>query len=618
MSGRIRNVTPKPGFVWDGRSVVPARVGDGLANILTGRGTSVDRQTYGFWNFVQMLPEQIVAAYRSNWLHRKIVDIPAQDMTRAGRDWDATDDEIQTIEAEEKRLGYWRKIHSALWLGRLGGGAILIGMKDRRPDLELPKIVNVGDLEYLAVLSRWQLSSGPMVLDPASPNVLQPSYFQLSGAGQPVRIHPSRVVVFPGLPVPMMGHTMQDDAYWGDSVIQAVDEAVKQATQASAGFASLIDEAKIDVYRFSQLVQQLSQPGGDAKVMQRVELTNTGKSIHRAVVLDAEDEWEQRQLAWAGIRDVIITYDARVAGAADIPATRLFGKAPDGQNSTGESDLINYYQGITSRQEADLRPQIERLDAVVLASAGVKSTDLTWKFSPVRELTKQQEAEIENKEADSAVKYANSGLIPESALAKATQNRMIESGRWPGLQDAIDEAEAAGEALPEDDPSEIVPVAPPGQRQADRRFADATPRTLYVSRKVVNVSDLASWARSQGLPDLQDDLHVTITYSRQALDWMKVEPDWNEEKDGELTIAPGGVRIVEPLGDRTAVLLFTSSRLSWRHEQIIRAGASHDYADYQPHISLTGDLVDLSSVEPYRGRIVLGPEIFEEVRSGDA
>jgi hypothetical protein len=92
---------------------------------------------------------------------------------------------------------------------------------------------------------------------------------------------------------------------------------------------------------------------------------------------------------------------------------------------------------------------------------------------------------------------------------------------------------------------------------------------------------------------------------------MKIDGDWNSTDRGEVTVAPGGVRIVEPLGGMTAVLLFTSSTLTWRHEQIIRAGATSDYPDYQPHISLTKSPVDLAGIVPYRGKIVLGPEIFE-------
>jgi hypothetical protein len=414
------------------------------------------------------------------------------------------------------------------------------------------------------------------------------------------------------------------------SVVEACDEAVQHATTACAGFAALIDEAKIDVYRFAGLADTLSQDTGgstegEKKILTRVDLTNQAKSIHRAVILDKEDEWDQRQLTLAGVREVIITFDGRVAGAAGMPATKLFGKAPDGMNATGEGDDKNYFQQIGSMQETDLRPGMERIDAVMLPSAGVKAA-LTWNFSPLRVLTEQEAAEIENKEADTASKYANAGLIPESALAKSVQNRLIESQRWPGLQHAIEEAEAAGEELPED-PADlgVVSIGKPagaqvtsgsGNRVEGRRRAanDAQPRTLYVSRPVVNVAEIKAWAKAQGLPPVHDDLHVTLIYSRAPLDWIKAgnASEWGE-KDGKLTIPPGGPRAVEPLGDQTAVILFASSELCWRHKSIVEAGAAHDYDDFQPHISLTAEPVELSNVEPYRGRIVLGPEIFEEI-----
>ena len=612
---------------------------DGLANIMTGRGTSVDRAAHNIWVNQYWTGDTILAAFRSSWLHRKIATIPAQDMTRAGRDWDADDKEIAAIEAEEKRLGYWAKVREAKLLGNLGGGAILIGLGDD-PALPLPTTIRPGQVQYLTVLSRYELKLGDMDMDPRSLFFRQPSKFMLTGGGKQVDIHPSRIVCFHGLPLPAISpSTSWEDRFWGDSVVQVVDEAVAQATTAATGFASLIDEAKIDIFKFSQMAETLAGDNGEAKLMKRVQLTQQGKSVHRAVILDKDDDWEQRQIAWSGMRDVIITYDGRVAGAADIPATRLFGKAPDGMNATGDGDMANYHQSIGARQEMELRPAMEALDAVVLPSAGVK-TDLSWKFSTLTVLTEQQEAEIEAKESESITKIVATGLIPESALSKSYQGRLIESQRWPDLKDLIEEAEAAGEELPGDpadlgivpipgtlnggkevDPNlagegGVVPKSPARRAANDARFSDATPRTLYVSRPVVNVGDLKAWAKKQGLPELQDDLHVTLIYSRQPLDWMKVDAeDWNQKDDGSIEIPPGGVRIVEPLGDRSAVLLFTSSRLSWRHEQIVRAGAEHGFPDYQPHISLTGEAVDLAGVEPYRGKIVLGPEIFEEVRS---
>ena len=615
------------------------RLWDGLANVLTGRGTTVDRSRHNFWTGVRMVPEQIEAAYLGSWLTRKIVDVVAQDMTRAGRDWDAEDDEITKIEAEEKRLGLWAKVYEALTLGRLGGGAILIGLGDD-PSQPLPRNIRPQQIQYLTVLSRWQLSIGDMEMDPALPTFGQPKYFGLSGSARGIDIHPSRVVCFKGLPVPAIRVATWEERFWGMSVVEAVDEAVQHATTACAGFASLIDEAKIDVFRFDKMAETLGLPNGEATIVKRVELTNTGKSVHRAVILDKEDEWEQRQLTLAGVRDVIITYDARVAGAADIPATRLFGKAPDGMNATGEGDLANYFQSIGAKQDMQLRPALQQIDAVMLPSAGV-NPDLPWTFSTLMVLTEQQQAEIEAKEADTITKIAAVALMPESALAKTVQNRLIESGRWPGLKKLIEEAEKAGEGLPDGGDESELGIVPLGQEGGDqglsagagggsgsgstaRRAAndaaawltDATPRPLYVQRKLLNAADLITWAKDNGFTSTlaADDMHVTVLYSRSPVDPMKMGESWSGDDQGRIRVKPGGPRAIERFGENAVVLLFASWELESRHRSMVEAGGSHDFDEYHPHVTLSYEVpadVDLAAIKPYAGALEFGPELFE-------
>lgn len=610
------------------------RLWDGLANVLTGRGTTVDRSAHNFWMRRFTTPEQIESAYLGSWLHRKIVDIPAQDMTRAGRDWDATDDQISAIEKEEKRLGYWPKLYEALTLGRLGGGAILIGLGDD-PTKPLPTTIRPGQIRYLSVLSRWQLSLGEMETDPESDNFGQPRYFRLSGTGRQVDIHPSRVAVFKGLPIPAIRMTSWEDNFWGMSVVEACDEAVQQATTACAGFSALIDEAKIDVFRFNGTVEQLDKPDGEAKLMKRVELTNTGKSVHRAVILDKEDEWEQRQLSLAGVRDVIITFDGRTAGAADMPAVRLFGKSPDGMNATGESDLANYFQGVGAKQDMQLRPPMQQIDAVMLPSAGVPA-DLPWTFSTLMVLTEQQAAEIELKEAQALEKIVGLAMVQESAMAKTIQNRLIESGRWPGLKKAIEEAEAAGKELPEGDETElgIVPVGSEGGDLTSARngglgsraasgavndaatwLSDATPRPLYVQRKLLNAADLIAWAKDNGFATTlpASDMHVTVLYSRSPVDPMKMGRDWREDEKGQIIVRPGGPRVIEKLGDNAVVLRFACPDLDWRHKDMIEAGGSHDWPEYAPHVTISytaPEGVNIDALKPFNGTLRFGPEEF--------
>jgi hypothetical protein len=178
------------------------------------------------------------------------------------------------------------------------------------------------------------------------------------------------------------------------------------------------------------------------------------------------------------------------------------------------------------------------------------------------------------------------------------------------MEAAVDEYGAEPE---EPEPEPVVETNPVNEKLP--KVTDARPRTLYVRRDVLNAGDIVRWAKGQGFVDTlpADDMHVTIAFSRTAVDWMKVEPTWSGDEGGTLTIKPGGARLVERLGEAT-VLLFNASELSWRHESIKRAGASWDFPEYQPHVMITYDPpADLESIEPYRGEIKLGPEVFEEV-----
>ncbi len=58
--------------------------------------------------------------------------------------------------------------------------------------------------------------------------------------------------------------------------------------------------------------------------------------------------------------------------------------------------------------------------------------------------------------------------------------------------------------------------------------------------------------------------------------------------------------------------MFASNDITWRHESMMQSGASWDFDEFTPHITITlGEVPE--DVEPYQGPIVLGPEIFEEI-----
>ncbi len=79
-------------------------------------------------------------------------------------------------------------------------------------------------------------------------------------------------------------------------------------------------------------------------------------------------------------------------------------------------------------------------------------------------------------------------------------------------------------------------------------------------------------------------------------------------------------RTISVLGTRPAVVLrFESAPLAARHRYFLDHGASWDYDEYHPHITIKYQVpegMDLSKIEPYTGRIVLGPEQFQELETG--
>ena len=98
---------------------------------------------------------------------------------------------------------------------------------------------------------------------------------------------------------------------------------------------------------------------------------------------------------FGGLSDIYRECMLDMAGAAEIPATKLFGRSPDGMNATGESDLQNYYDMISSLQERMLRPALDKLLPVMAISCwGMVPEDLRIVFEPVRTMSTKEQMEI--------------------------------------------------------------------------------------------------------------------------------------------------------------------------------------------------------------------------------
>src|SRR5262245_34063753 len=105
------------------------RYRDNLVNFMSGLGVpGRDKAASGSSAFLYtpLSQMEVEGAYRSNWLARKLIDIPASDATRAWRAWQCDTNDIEKIEDVEETLHIKTVLRNGLAMARLYGGAALV------------------------------------------------------------------------------------------------------------------------------------------------------------------------------------------------------------------------------------------------------------------------------------------------------------------------------------------------------------------------------------------------------------------------------------------------------------------------------------------------------------
>ncbi|MEY4839012.1 MAG: hypothetical protein RLZZ475_2871, partial [Pseudomonadota bacterium] len=324
------------------------RLWDGLRNSLTGQGTGRDPRAASAYVAVRPMTQQEVhAAYSSSGLMRKIIRIPALDMIREWRCWEMEREEIEAIEAEEKRLGLRQKVLAVETLRALGGGALVLGLPGE-PSQPAPATVGKGGLAFVNVVSRWQLTFTTLDDNAASPTFGEPTEWLMALAGgQQVRLHPSRVIPFradTSASMVQTGLANSADAFWGESTVQQVLDAVQDCDTARASFAALLHKAKLTRIGIPNLTDLVSTAQGEAALSARLGTMALAESMYNAAIYDKGDgngnpgeQIDDVTYSFAGAKDILSAYGEFVAAISDIPATRLLGRAPEGMNSSGDS-----------------------------------------------------------------------------------------------------------------------------------------------------------------------------------------------------------------------------------------------------------------------------------------
>lgn len=428
-----------------------AAAADGLQNVVSGLGTDRDKRSFSVWARPRVLTrDELENMYRGSYLAKRIVNSVADDMTSSGwhYEFDEESEEAkQAIERAEKKFAIPAKVNEALRWGRLyGGSAIVIGtgdVKDLAKPID-PEKVTPGSLRFLHVMDRWRIApTGAINKDLGSPWFGLPDSYVLAESS--VQVHCSRVIRFDGEKLPYFPWVA--NAYWHDSVLQHVLDALMNNDTASQGIASMMFEANVDVISGVGIAELLARKDGEAILTKRFQLASLMKSFNKTLILDKDESYEKKSNTFSGLDAVLASFRVEVCGAADIPMTRLFGQSPGGLNATGDGDLQNYYKMIASKQDSDLRPQLEYLYGIVGRSEEFFDEDMNLVFDPLWEMSEKDKAAVENQRAQRDQIYIGESVIPPHVAAMDLKER----GTYRNLtDDDIDAVKELNEPMDEE------------------------------------------------------------------------------------------------------------------------------------------------------------------------
>ena len=389
---------------------------DGFVNVLKGLGGKKDATMYA--DFISGTPITSILAenlYTYSWLCAKLINLKVEDATKNWRTLQV--EKIEQQKELEKYYTQWgvkdKLIQAAKW-GRLYGGAVIIAIfynEDPTEPLDFDKI-SPDSLLNLAVLDKNNVFPEQIEYSVLSPNYAMPKYYTVVRDGQ--RIHHSRVLRFDGIISTF--NKWEENNYWGLSVLTTLFDPIASAEEASSLIRNLLYEAKVDVYKIAGL-NQLATSGkeGEQATKKRLELVQEGKSLLNAVVLDSEDDYSQKTANFANLAEIDDRFGYKVCGAGDTPFTRVYGRSPAGLNATGDSDLINYYDGVQAYQINELTLKLNWLDKILLANQGFKE-NFEWKWNPIKQLTETEKSNLEKQNSDRDKTYWDMGILEEKDI----------------------------------------------------------------------------------------------------------------------------------------------------------------------------------------------------------
>ena len=482
-----------------------ARLGFETPNIMEGTQYTLQRLTRDF--------NMLNALYRENWIIRRIIDTIPSDMLKNGFTitTELGPELLKRFDRELRTTQLIEKLRKGLKWGRLYGGALgVMLIQGQGDDLSEPldlELIMPGDFAGLMILDRWNgvSPSSELVDDIADPEYGLPKYYNVTDPvdGTMICIHHSRCVRFVGNDLPYWEEL--SEVMWSASVVESVFDELKKRDNVSWNIAQLTFMANMRILKMNDLGQLLASTDSTSQqeLYRTIQAQNVLMNNMGLMVMDAADSIESHQYTFGGLAECYQQFIMDIAGAAEIPVTRLFGRSPSGLNATGESDLQNYYEMIAEKQETYLRPIFSKLLPVICMSVfGAVPDDLDFEFDPVAEPSDEQRADLAKTGTDIVVSAVGAGLVSPRTGLKELKQQSERTNVWTNItdediekaSDEIDQGEMDMGGFP--GMGGIEPTDVPQGPEEGEQVETTAPQQQTADAARVSVIDVWDWEES--------------------------------------------------------------------------------------------------------------------------
>jgi len=357
----------------------------------------------------------LMYAYKSHGIIQTLCDMPVLDALRGGiiiRSDELDDDDIAEIEDVMDKRGMLDIVAKALiWTRLFGGGGLIISTDRPMEEPFDPKQLAKDQILDVYACNRWELMA---------PWRVAPTY---NFYGKTVDA--SRVITMSGKEAPYMIRWQL--AGWGMSELERVIEDFNTYIRVKNVIYELLYEAKVDVYHFKDFAAQMLSAEAEQATNRRMQIMNMQKNYNSALLLDKEDDFDQRQVTFSGLAEIYRESRVELASALRMPMSKLFG-IPSTGFSSGEDDIENYNGMIESEIRRPLRPIIRQvLDLICIMLFG-DVYDLDFEYKPLRVLGAKEEEEIKSSKFNRMMMLYDKGLITSEDLGgMLSKEKIIDS-----------------------------------------------------------------------------------------------------------------------------------------------------------------------------------------------